>query len=55
MLISLTELEGNEHSSFCLKLGCVVCHRLYGYRGVVVSVDPYCMAGDTWYHSNKTQ
>lgn len=30
-------------------------HRLYGYRGVVVSHDLYCKAGETWYQSNKTQ
>lgn len=30
-------------------------HQRYGYRGVIVSIDPYCMAGKTWYQSNKTQ
>ena len=24
-------------------------------RGVIVAVDPVCMAGDTWYKTNKTQ
>lgn len=55
VLISITDLEGNARPGFVFQPGCLVHHRLYGYRGVVVSSDPYCMAGDTWYHSNKTQ
>ncbi len=35
--------------------GDLVRHRRYGYRGVIVSVDPECLAEDTWYHSNQTQ
>ena len=37
------------------ELGTVINHKLYGYRGVVVAVDSCCMAGETWYQSNKTQ
>lgn len=55
MLISLTDLEGNAGVSLHFKPGTLVYHRLYGYRGVVVSYDHYCMAGETWYQSNKTQ
>ena len=55
MLISLTDLEGNACSRIRFEPGLLVHHRLYGYRGVVVSYDAYCMAGDTWYNSNKTQ
>ncbi|QDU36385.1 Heat shock protein HspQ [Maioricimonas rarisocia] len=35
--------------------GDVIVHRRYGYRGVVVAVDPYCQADPGWYLSNKTQ
>jgi len=35
--------------------GNLVRHKTYGYRGVIVAIDPYCMAGDAWYYSNKTQ
>lgn len=35
--------------------GQLVQHKRYGYRAVVVAVDPYCRAGDTWYQSNQTQ
>jgi len=35
--------------------GQLVVHRRYGYRGVVVAVDPTCQADDTWYQSNPTQ
>ncbi len=30
-------------------------HRHYNYRGVIVSCDLRCMAGDKWYYANKTQ
>jgi len=33
---------------------CVV-HRRYGYRGVVVAVDPRCLANEEWYQRNRTQ
>ncbi len=33
----------------------MVRHRLYGYRGVIVSLDAVCMAGEKWYMANKTQ
>jgi heat shock protein HspQ len=35
--------------------GQTVCHRRYGYRGVVVAVDPQCAAPPAWYESNRTQ
>ena len=35
--------------------GQLVRHRRYGYRGVVVSVDPECRADERWYKSNRTQ
>ena len=35
--------------------GCVVRHKRYGYRGVVVEVDVRCQASDTWYQNNQTQ
>ena len=37
------------------KLGQVLRHKRYGYRGVVVDVNPHCMASDEWYQSNQTQ
>lgn len=55
MLISLTDLEGHVNDPIVYDLGQVICHRLYGYRAVIVSCDPRCMAGDTWYFANKTQ
>lgn len=35
--------------------GTLVRHRRYGYRGVVVSRDPYCRADEQWYKKNQTQ
>lgn len=55
MLIGLTDTEGGASPGIHFELGVVVGHKLYGYRGVVVAVDPQCMAGETWYQSNKTQ
>lgn len=36
-------------------VGQLVCHRQYGYRGVVVAIDARCRAGDDWYLRNRTQ
>ena len=35
--------------------GDLVRHRRYGYRGVIVGLDPHCAAPDHWYESNQTQ
>ncbi len=37
------------------KSGQCVCHKRYGYRGIVVDVDQDCTATDSWYYSNQTQ
>ena len=36
-------------------VGQLVRHRRYGYRGVVVAIDPQCRAPDSWYRKNVTQ
>ena len=48
-------MDGGTAPGMYYELGTVVTHQLYAYRGVIVAVDPYCMAGETWYLSNKTQ
>ena len=55
MLYGITDIEGGAAPGIYFDLGALVTHKLYGYRGVIVAHDPYCMAGETWYHSNKTQ
>ena len=35
--------------------GQLVCHRRYGYRGVVVDRDDCCQADENWYGKNQTQ
>jgi heat shock protein HspQ len=35
--------------------GQLVRHRRYGYRGVIVYVDPRCKASEDWYATNRTQ
>ena len=35
--------------------GEIVRHRRYGYRGVIVAVDPRCQADAQWYMSNRSQ
>jgi heat shock protein HspQ len=35
--------------------GQLVSHVRYGYRGVVVAYDLFCIAPDNWYKSNQTQ
>lgn len=55
MLIGLSDTDGGNTPGIYYDLGVVITHKLYHYRGVIVSVDPRCLAGDTWYNSNKTQ
>ena len=55
MLIRLSDIDGGASPNIFYDLGLVVTHHNYGYRGVIVAVDPVCMAGDTWYKTNKTQ
>jgi len=35
--------------------GQIIKHRRYGYRGVIVEVDPQCQATEQWYQKNQTQ
>jgi len=37
------------------KVGQLVKHKRYGYRGVIVDVDPECLADESWYQMNQTQ
>jgi heat shock protein HspQ len=37
------------------KIGQLVRHVHYGYRGVIVAMDLHCKASDEWYKKNKTQ
>lgn len=55
MLIGITDFEGSSVSQVDFKLGMVVKHKLYHYRGVIVAYDLKCAAGDKWYQTNKTQ
>ena len=55
MLIGLTDAAGGYTPAILFEMGDVVHHKLYNYRGVVISTDPCCMAGDAWYYANKTQ
>lgn len=40
---------------FQFRVGQIVHHRRYDYRGVIVSADPSCQADDAWYQRNMTQ
>lgn len=37
------------------RVGQLVTHARYGYRGLVVDFDMSCHADETWYRSNQTQ
>lgn len=37
------------------KPGMLIKHKRYGYRGVVVDLDPICQADNDWYQKNQTQ
>jgi heat shock protein HspQ len=36
-------------------VGTIVHHLRYGYRGVILDIDPTCAAAEEWYRSNRTQ
>lgn len=36
-------------------VGQLVLHNRYGYRGIIVEIDPQCNATDQWYYGNQTQ
>ncbi len=36
-------------------MGDVIHHRRYGYRGVIVGLDPVCQADEAWFQGNQTQ
>ena len=37
------------------RVGQLVHHRRYDYRGVIVGGDATCRADDAWYYGNRTQ
>ncbi len=48
-MIRLAEIAPN------FERGQLVCHKRYGYRGVVVYYDLVCRADEQWYQSNMTR
>jgi heat shock protein HspQ len=56
-MIRLAKPDGGETSGDGPRfaVGQLVRHVRYGYRGVVVHFDRYCMAPDHWYYGNQTQ
>lgn len=48
-------LTNHEEGPEAYLPGDLIQHARYGYRGVIVSVDPECLADDGWYYSNQTQ
>jgi len=37
------------------RIGDIIHHKRYDYRGVIAGWDPFCKAGDEWYQKNVTQ
>jgi heat shock protein HspQ len=54
-MIMIKRQEGRGEGAAAFEPGQLVRHRRYGYRGVVVALDPACRAPDAWYQSNSTQ
>ena len=52
-MIRKADAQPNQPPQF--KIGQLVKHRRYGYRGVVAKLDRVCQADDDWYQSNQTQ
>lgn len=54
----MSELEEDQYfpdDPPLFRIGQLVRHRRYGYRGVVVDFDVRCLASDEWYDSNQTR
>jgi len=54
-ILSLVEVSACPKNETLFRIGDLVRHRRYGYRGVVVDYDLTCQADDGWYQSNRTQ
>ena len=37
------------------RIGDLIHHKRYGYRGVIFDFDPKCEADEDWYHGNQSQ
>jgi heat shock protein HspQ len=55
MIFRIAAFDGSEPDKVKFKRGELILHKLYGYRGVIVTYDTQCQAGEKWYLSNKTQ
>jgi len=49
------DLHPSRAAELLFHVGQIVQHKRYGYRGVIVAVDPNCQATEDWYKSNPTQ
>ena len=54
-MINLSEGYASPLETPKFEPGEIIFHKKYGYRGVIVSLDPVCKAPDSWYLSNQTQ
>ncbi len=42
-------------ADYRFRIGDLICHTRYRYRGVIVGSDPVCVADEKWYQHNQTQ
>lgn len=54
-LLEEKTLEKRVQEKSFFSPGTLVQHKKYSYRGVIVALDRYCLAPDSWYLKNKTQ
>jgi heat shock protein HspQ len=52
---NLNLLTRLKQQSAYFHVGECILHRRLGYRGVIIQVDPKCIADDEWYFSNQIQ
>ncbi len=53
--ITVTNIDGDPMMSERFRVGDVIHHRRYRYRGVIVERDAVCQADEAWYQGNQTQ
>jgi len=54
MIRIIQELQSKENPPK-FKTGSIISHKIYGYRGVIVHIDPTFRGDENWYLSNQTQ
>ena len=54
-MIHILEEYSSDYNQAKFQSGDIITHKRYGYRGVIVHIDPTFQGDENWYLSNKNQ